>query len=74
MPWFKHNGTVFHVKMAKRRTPKCRFCHSPASLECDGVLSRNLLGEEKVCDAPICARCATQFGDDKDLCPTCKGR
>ncbi len=63
------DGTVFIVKIGKRRMPKCQFCRSPSSRECDYVIGWTLAGEEILCNAKMCAACARQVGEDKDFCP-----
>ncbi len=50
-----------------RRAPKCRFCDRTSAKLCDFLLIGSKAG--KTCDAPLCDRCATSVGPDRDLCP-----
>ncbi|HXI41624.1 MAG TPA: hypothetical protein VNH83_16700 [Bryobacteraceae bacterium] len=72
------DGTVAIVKHAAGRYPRCRFCSRshdalPATLLCDFEVGRTLGGQPITCDAPVCAKCATHVGSDKDFCPKHSG-
>jgi hypothetical protein len=77
--WIKlPDGTVAHVRHAKARAPKCKFCLqsgvSPryageATLLCDFVVGKTLGGAEITCDARMCSFCARRVGPDRDFCP-----
>jgi hypothetical protein len=41
----------------------CAYCGGPANLLCDWKLPGG-----KTCDLPICSRCSTHEGADKDYC------
>ena len=45
-------------------------CGRRATLLCDGRVRRGLCGNVP-CDVPLCERCATHVGPDRDLCPSC---
>ena len=63
------DGTVMHVKMAKRREPRCRFCGGPhGTLLCDFKKPSG-----KSCDAKMCFGCSTPVGPDLDYCPDHRG-
>lgn len=74
MPYVRIPGTdiVAHVKLAKRRQPKCSAtcehggrCQRPGSIQCDYQVAHG-----KTCDAYICRAHATSVGPDVDHCPT----
>ena len=44
----------------------CRWCGTESNRMCDYPVPEKASG---TCDAPICWRCATQVGPDKDMCP-----
>jgi len=63
--WIKlPDGSVAHVRYAKRRAPKCQFCGAPSTKQCDYPLSKT-----KTCDAYMCDRCSKPFGPNVDTCP-----
>jgi hypothetical protein len=57
-------------------TPQCAFCGEPSTKVCDFPV-RDSAGnhikwyarDRHTCDKPICERCATSIGVDRDLCP-----
>ncbi len=69
MPWFKVDGHVVHVKMAKPRVKSCRaildgkICRAkPADRLCDG------------CDVQLCSDCRVTVhsrGRERDFCAVC---
>jgi hypothetical protein len=52
------------------RTPCCACGKVGAPKLCDGRTDR----PGKTCDAPLCGRCASPIGRDRDLCPWCVNR
>jgi hypothetical protein len=62
------DGKPFQVVVCSRRerTKHCK-CGRAATLLCDHKLLGSKTG--KTCDAPLCPRCATNIGPDRDLCP-----
>ena len=73
MPWIDlPGGGTAHVRICGRRPKlkKCVGCREiSADLLCDAPVG--LFGE--TCDAPVCHKCATHVGHDRDLCPDHKG-
>jgi hypothetical protein len=63
--WIKFpDGTVAHIRTAKQRTPRCKFCGGPgATLLCDFRLPNG-----KTCDAKMCHGCSMPVGPDLDYC------
>lgn len=68
--WMKlPDGTTVHVRMARPRKRKCRFCQSADhAYLCDFPVG------DGTCDAPMCAACTTHVGPDVDYCPNHRGR
>lgn len=64
----KHTGVVI-VCSRGRATKRCAFCADRAGLLCDGPTAGG--GKSATCDKPICRRCATHVGPERDLCPDC---
>lgn len=60
------DGTRAIVCGGHHRRRRCA-CGRPATLECDWKVPTRRSG---TCDAPICARCTTSPGPEKDLCLT----
>jgi RNA polymerase subunit RPABC4/transcription elongation factor Spt4 len=62
------NGSVAHVRMAKRPARRCKVCTRLTNerwlRECDFVLPNG-----KTCDLLMCSNCAEATGPDTDLCP-----
>lgn len=56
---------------SRTKPKKCGSCGNPATLLCDFAgVRRDDFGKtvEGTCDAPICARHATEIGPDRHLC------
>ena len=62
-------GATAIVCYGHRPTKKCRFCPAPATLLCDCPIAENQVGEPITCDAPICEKCSTRVGLNRDHCP-----
>lgn len=58
------DGTEMIVCSRGRRTKRCA-CGAAATLLCDAP--RRPTGK-RTCDAPLCAKCTTKDGPDRDLC------
>lgn len=60
------NGRVMGILCGGHRSRKrCSWCgRGYADKLCDFPV-----GRDKTCDAPICNRCATSVGEDRDYCP-----
>ena len=59
-----------HVCVRGGRSKRCSFC-STGYVEklCDFDV-----GKGRTCDAGMCAKCATNVGEDRDFCPKHKGQ
>lgn len=64
----KHNG-VAAILCGPRRIAACAKCGEIATKECDFVVQRAHAGNHKLCDKPLCDRCAVSVGKNKDYCP-----
>ncbi len=66
MPCERHKlsngGLVIVCSRGRQPRAKCS-CGRPAPLLCDYPIGT------KTCDAPICKKCATHTGPNRDLCP-----
>ena len=66
---------IAHVRGAKRKFPRCKFCPvelmqaCDAKLLCDFVVGKTRGGKDITCDKPICDHCAKEVGPDKHFCP-----
>lgn len=62
------DGTPFEaiVCTGGARRKRCK-CGRPSTKLCDFKLTG--AKASKTCDAPLCPRCATSIGPDRDLCP-----
>jgi len=62
------DGTMVHVRMAKRPRRRCTVCDGLTPemnlRECDYVLEGG-----KTCDRLMCSKCARRVGPNVDLCP-----
>ena len=67
-PFSFPGGSGFVCSRGSRRQ-HCRFCVALTGnvFLCDWKLTGEKAG--KTCDAPMCARCATEVAKDKHLCP-----
>ncbi len=77
-PMKASDGRVIGI-VCSRGNKSCCNCGAPAPLLCDGVVGGEYqLGlvkmRSRTCDAPICRKCATHVGIDRDLCPECSRR
>lgn len=52
------------ILCTRTRRPRCA-CGQPATLQCDAPAKR----KAGTCDRHLCAKCATEVGPDKHLCP-----
>lgn len=59
------NGSVAMVCGGRHRTKRCAHCGKTAGLQCDGLKAG------KTCDRWICSACATNVGENVDLCKLC---
>jgi hypothetical protein len=61
------DGTVCHIRMARRRRRRCTQCGQAfpeeSLRECDFPMERG------TCDKIICTGCARRVGPELDLCP-----
>jgi hypothetical protein len=63
-------GGVAIVRMGGRRPPVCAFCGGESTKLCDYRLEFNdQVRLQRTCDAPMCDRCATRVGVNRDYCP-----
>lgn len=60
------NGEVIGIACSRESVKRCK-CGRRADLLCDYALRGKKAG--KTCDVPLCARCTTRVGHDKDYCP-----
>lgn len=70
-PIVQNGVTVgFICERGRRSKPKRCACGATATLLCDGRVP-GVVARTRRCDAPICAACAREVGEDRHHCPNC---
>lgn len=67
IPFRSADGSVTGIACSRGPRTRCK-CGRVATLLCDWPLHGSKEGQ--TCDRPLCSRCATNVGPDRDYCPS----